>query len=335
MKFDLGKRMLDAHNTRHPNNTKGKYLPMWFKNILFYRFTKPFELSSEDLETRLKQSPFTPCGANDTYQLGWSSPLKQNSEQLVHITQNYWMLCLQKQERILPSSVVNEQVQEKVEEIEQEQHRKVTRKEKAELKEEITSLLLPRSFTRTNRYYAYICPDKGYMVLNTASAKVADELTSYLRKTIGSLPVRMPVVKQAPSSVMTHWVTKDSSLPPHITLGYECELTSNGEEKGSIKYKGLELDQEQIEQQIQSGMEVTKLAVEWQENVTFLLGADLTIKRIKFGDMLQEQLDDANAEDAASAFDAGFSIMAMEFDRLIPDILNAFGGEDTSAIIEE
>jgi recombination associated protein RdgC len=307
---------------------------MWFKNILFYRFTKPFDVSSETLESQLTESPFKPCGANDIYQLGWSSPLQKHSDQLVHVCQDYWMICLQKQERILPSSVVNEQVQEKINAIEEEQHRKVTRKEKTELKEEITLQLLPKSFTKTSRHFAYLCPSKGYMVINTSSAKLADEFTSYLRKTIGSLPIKFPAVKQAPSSVMTHWVTKDASLPAELTLGYECELTSNGDEKGSIKYKGLELDQKQIEEQIQSGMEVTKLALDWRESVSFLLGSDLSIKRIKFGDLLQEQLDDSNAEDAASQFDAGFSIMSMEFDRLIPDILNAFGGEDTSAVIE-
>lgn len=307
---------------------------MWFKNILFYRFTKPFELSSEALETKLSESPFKPCQSNDVYQLGWASPLQKHSEQLVHVCQEYWMICLQKQERILPSSVVNEQVQEKVNEIEEQQHRKVTRKEKTELKEEITLQLLPKAFTKTSRHFAYLCPSKGYMVINTSSAKLADEFTSYLRKTIGSLPIKFPAVNQAPSSVMTHWVTKDASLPAELTLGYECELTSNGEDKGSIKYKGLELDQDQIEQQIQSGMEVTKLALDWRESISFLLGSDLSIKRIKFGDLLQEQLDDSNAEDAASSFDAGFSIMSLEFDRLIPDILNAFGGEDTSAVIE-
>jgi len=308
---------------------------MWFKNILFYRFTKPFELSSEELENKLNEAPFKPCGANDTYQLGWSSPLQKHSEQLVHVNLNYWMICLQKQERILPSSVVNEQVQEKVNEIEEQQHRKVTRKEKAELKEEITNTLLPRSFTRTSRHYAYLCPSKGYMVINTSSAKVADELTSFLRKTIGSLPIRLPAVKQAPSSVMTHWVTDPDSLPNFLELGYECELTSNGEDKGSIKYKGLELDQDQIEQQIKSGMEVTKLAVDWRESISLLLGADLSVKRIKFGDMLQDQLEDSNSEDAASTFDAGFTIMTAEFDKLIPEILEAFGGEDTSAVIED
>jgi len=307
---------------------------MWFKNILFYRFTKPFDVSSETLESQLATSPFKPCEANDIYQLGWASPLQKNSEQLVHVCQHYWMICLQKQERILPSSVVNEQVQEKVNEIEEEQHRKVTRKEKTELKEEITQQLLPKSFTKTTRHYAYLCPSKGYLVINTASAKLADEFTSYLRKTIGSLPIRFPAVNQAPSSVMTHWVTKDASLPAEFSLGYECELTSNGEEKGSIKYKGLELDQKQIEQQIQSGMEVTKLALDWRDSLSFILGSDLTIKRLKFSDMLQEQLDDSQAEDAAAQFDAGFSIMSLELDRLIPEILNAFGGEDTSAVIE-
>ena len=315
-------------------NTQGKKTTMWFKNILLYRFTKPFETSNETLETLLAESPFKPCGLTETNQLGWSNPL-QKSEQFVHVAQNYWMICLQKQERILPSSVVNEQVQEKVNEIEEQQHRKVTRKEKTELKEEITLQLLPKSFTRTSRHYAYLAPDKGYMIINTASAKVADELTSLLRKSVGSLPIRIPSVNQAPNSVMTHWVTEDNALPEHFTLGYECELTSNGDEKGSIKYKGLELDQDQIDQQIKSGMEVSKLAVEWRETMTFILGTDLSIKRIKFGDMLQEQLSDSNAEDAAAQFDAGFAIMTHEFDKLIPEIFEAFGGEDTSAIIDE
>ena len=50
---------------------------------------------------------------------------------------------------------------------------------------------------------------------------------------------------------------------------------------------------------------------------------------------MQEKLDDSGAEDAASKFDAGFAIMSMEFDRLIPEILEAFGGEDKSAVVEE
>lgn len=307
---------------------------MWFKNLYIYRFTKPFEMGFESLDTALSQAQFKPCGPHDTYQLGWSSPLGKNSEALVHVTDKYWMVCLTKQEKILPSSVVNEQVNERAELIEQEQHRKVSRKEKSELKEQITIELMPKAFVRTSAYYAYICPLGGYMVVNTSSAKVADEVTSYLRKTLGSLPVRPIEVNQSPAQVMTQWLTDDTTVPQALTLGLECELKTTGEEKGQIKYKGLDLDIEQIQQHITSGMMVEKVSASWADKIEFMLQTDLTLKRLKFTDLVQEKFDDTNAEGAAEKFDASFAIMASEIDLLIPELLEAFGGEDRSAIIE-
>ena len=73
----------------------------------------------------------------------------------------------------------------------------------------------------------------------------------------------------------------------------------------------------------------------WEENISFMMNEDLSIKRLKFGDVMQEQLDDSGADDAASKFDASFAIMSMEFSKLLPAILDAFGGEDKSAVIEE
>jgi recombination associated protein RdgC len=308
---------------------------MWFKNLYIYRFTKPFDTTSDALEEQLSTAAFTPCGANDVYQLGWSSPLGKLSESLVHVADKYWMLCLTKQEKILPSSVVNEQVNERAELIEETQHRKVSRKEKTELKEQVTIELMPKAFARTNKYYAYLCPSKGYMVINTASAKTADEVTSYLRKTIGSLPVRPIEVKQSPATVMTQWLNRDTNPPGYFEPGLECELCTSGDEKGVVKYKGIDLDIEQIEQHIQSGMQVDKLALTWRENISFLLSTDLTVKRMKFSDLVQEKFDDTNAEDAAAKFDASFAIMAAEVDNLIPELIEAFGGEERSAIVEE
>ena len=308
---------------------------MWFKNLYIYRFSKPFELNPEELETALSASTFSPCGPHDSYQLGWSSPLGKNSESLVHVTDKYWMINLCKQEKILPSSVVNEQVAIKAEEIEAAQHRKVSRKEKSEIKEQVTIELMPKAFVRTNSFYAYLCPSDGYMVINTSSAKVADEVTSYLRKTIGSLPVRPIEVNQSPAAVMTKWLNNDATPPEAFNPGLETELKTTGEDKGTVKYKGLELDIEQIQQHIQSGMLVEKLALTWRENIDFMLSTDLTIKRLKFSDLVQEKFDDTNAEDAASKFDASFAIMAAEIDLLIPDLIDAFGGEDRSAIVQE
>ncbi|TNC82554.1 MAG: recombination-associated protein RdgC [Oleiphilus sp.] len=308
---------------------------MWFKNLTLYRFTKPFDVQPEQLEEQLSEALFKPCSANDIYQIGWVAPLGNKSENLIHVSDKFWMLCLCKQERILPSSVVNEQVQERCEEIENSQSRKVSRKEKSELKEQVTIELMPKAFTRTIHYFAYICPRDGYMVVNTASAKVADELTSFLRKTIGSLPIRPIEVNTSPSAVMTHWLAGKEKLSEHFELGVECELVSGGEEKAAVKYKGMDLDIEQIEQHIESGMLVDKLTLAWRENINFLLSSDLTIRRLKFSDLVQEKFDDIDTDDKASRFDASFSIMAMEIDQLIPDILDMFGGEDRSAILDK
>ena len=61
----------------------------------------------------------------------------------------------------------------------------------------------------------------------------------------------------------------------------------------------------------------------------------MAVKRLKFSDLVQEKFDDTNAEDAAAKFDASFAIMAAEVDNLIPELIEAFGGEDRSAIVTE
>ena len=82
-------------------------------------------------------------------------------------------------------------------------------------------------------------------------------------------------------------------------------------------------------------MEVTKLALTWDNNVSFVLDEEMGIRRLKFGETLQDQLDDVDVDDAAAKFDAAFTLMTLELAKLIPGLLEAMGGEDRSAIVEE
>ena len=66
------------------------------------------------------------------------------------------LLKLKREEKLLPSTVVREQVDEKVAVIESEQGRKVYRKERLNLKDEIVQDCLPRAFTRSTYVHAYI-----------------------------------------------------------------------------------------------------------------------------------------------------------------------------------
>ncbi|MEO9589205.1 MULTISPECIES: recombination-associated protein RdgC [Marinobacter] len=308
---------------------------MWFRNARVFRFTKPFEITAEALEEKLQEDAFKSCGPQETSRQGWVSPMGKHSDLLVHSAGGYHLIALRKEEKLLPASVIKELVDEKAEMIEAEQHRKVRRKEKDELKEEVTLEMLPRAFSKNRRCYAYLAPADGVLVVDAGSSKQAEDLASTLRKSLGSLPVRPPAVEQAPAFTFTGWLNESIDLPASIELGNECELKDTSEDGGVVRCKGLDLQGDEIRSHLDAGMQVTKLSVTWDDSLSFVLDEELGIRRLKFGDTLQEKLDDVDADDAAARFDAAFSLMTLELARLIPGLLEALGGEDRSAIVEE
>lgn len=307
---------------------------MWFRNARVFRFTKPFDITPEELEEKLAADAFKPCGPQETTRHGWVSPLGKNSEMLVHSAGGYHLVALRKEEKLLPGPVVKELVDEKAEVIEQEQGRKLRKKEKDELKEEVMLEMLPRAFSRNRRSYAYLAPADGVLVVDAGSAKQAEDLASALRQSLGSLPVRPPALEQAPAFTFTGWLNESIDLPGAIELGTECELKDPSEDGGVVRCKGLDLRADEIQNHLEAGMQVTKLSLTWDENVSFVLDEEFGIRRLKFGETLQEKLDEVDSDDAAAKFDAAFSLMTLELARLIPGLLEALGGEDRSAIVE-
>lgn len=308
---------------------------MWFRNARVFRFTKPFDISAEALEEKLQGDAFKPCGPQETSREGWVPPLGKHSEQLVHSANGYHLIALRKEEKILPGSVVKEVVEERAEAIELEQGRKVRRKEKDEIKEQVLLEMLPQAFSKNRRCYAYLAPQDGVLVVDAGSAKQAEDLASTLRKSLGSLPVRPPVVQQAPAFTFTGWLNQTVDRPAQLVLGNECELKDPSEDGGVVRCKGLDLQADEIRNHLDAGMQVTKLAVTWEDNVSFLLDEELGIRRIKFGDTLQDQLDGVDSDDAVARFDAAFTLMTLELSRMIPGLLEALGGEDRSAIVDD
>lgn len=308
---------------------------MWFRNARIYRFTKPFSVDVTELEAKLEEDAFKPCGSQDTFRQGWVSPLGRHGQLKVHSANGYHLVALRKEEKVLPAAVIKEAVTEQVEQIEAEQMRKVARKEKEEIKEQLTQEMLPRAFTKSRRTFAYLAPQDGFMIVDTASDKQAEEIATTLRKAIGSLPIRPPALEQAPAFTFSGWLNETIDIPSAITLGDECELKDTGEEGGVVRSKGIDLMGDEIRNHLNAGMQVTKLSLTWDDNVSFVLDEELTLRRLKFGETLQEKLDDIDADDAAAKFDASFTLMTLELAQMIPSLLEALGGEDRSAIVDE
>ncbi len=124
-----------------------------------------------------------------------------------------------------------------------------------------------------------------------------------------------------------------SHMTPRIWLRhlYSSKAAQDG---GVVRCKGLDLQGDEMRSHLEAGMQATRVALTWEDSVSFVLDEELGIRRLKFGETLQEKLDDVDADDAAARFDASFSLMTLELARLIPGLLEALGGEDRSAIVD-
>lgn len=281
-------------------------------------------INAEELAQRLSSKPFVPCRPAQPLSTGWVPALADAAESLVHAAGPYWLARLQREEKLLPTTVVRDEVNNRVSQIQIAESRKVYRKEKLQLTDDVMQDLMPRAFTRSKAIEALIEERAGWIWVNNASAPRGEDLVSALREAIGSLPVVLPVTRKNPAVVMSDWVLHDN-LPEGFALGTEADLVEPGEDGGVVRARSMMLDCDEIRSHIESGKQVQRLALEWQGRLSFVLGADLVIRRLKFS----EELVGANEElkdDFLARRDADFLMMSEAIAELWPVILQAFGG---------
>ncbi|QLF92702.1 recombination-associated protein RdgC [Pseudomonas sp. ABC1] len=301
---------------------------MWFRNLLVYRLTQDIPLDAETLETALASKPARPCASQELSTYGFVAPFGKGADApLVHLSNGFLLVSTRKEERILPGSVVRDALKEKVDEIEAEQMRKVYKKERDQLKDDIVQTFLPRAFIRKSGTFAAIAPEQGLILVDASSAKKAEDLLSTLREAIGSLPVRPLSVKIAPSATLTQWVKTQEAATDFYVLD-ECELRDTHEDGGVVRCKRQDLTSDEIQQHLDAGKQVTQLSLAWQDKLSFILDDKLVIKRLRFEDLLQEQAEQDGGEDALSQLDASFTLMMLTLVQFLPSLFEALGGEE-------
>jgi recombination associated protein RdgC len=295
-----------------------------FKNARIYRLEDAAAVDLNGLEERLGERRFRPCGPLEVATLGWQPSLGGGTEALAHVVNGCALLCARRQERLLPSSVVAEALDERVAELEDRESRSVGRAERRRLREAVLVEMLPRAFLRSRQVRAYLDTVAGWMVVDAASEKAADELGSLLRESLGSLPVRPPRPERPAVSLLTQWVT-EGRVPDGLTLGDECELRDARDERSVVRCRGQDLAGEEISTHLRAGKQVVKLALDWQDRLSFVIQEDLSLKRLRFADSLIEEAVEPEAEDEAARSDAEFAIMALELRELLGHLDSLFG----------
>lgn len=302
----------------------------FFKNLMIYRLSRDVvtvrDGETDELARQLEVFQFTPCASQDMAKAGWVPPLGQRSDQLFHLVNNQLLLEIRRDEKILPKQVIATELNSKVEKLEASQGRRLKKTEKDSLRDEVIHSLLPRAFTRSSTIRIWLNLNDSLVMVDTSSAKRAEDSLALLRKTLGSLPV-VPLTMETPIELtLTEWV-RGATVPAGITLGEEAELKAVLADGGIGRFKKQELSSDEILTHLDAGKLVTQLALNWQDRIQFTLTDYGTLKRLKFADELIEQNDDIDREDVAQRFDADFILMTGELGSLTNNLITELGGE--------
>lgn len=299
---------------------------MWFKNLQVYKLTDALALSPEQLEEQLGERTLRECGPQEPRTLGWVSPLAQQVEAtdapLVQRAAGCLIISMGSEERLLPASVVREELEERILIAEQKDGRKPTRKEKTALKEEIEFELMPKAFTRRKSLRLLIDPVDGWVIVDSAAAGKSEEMLSLLRETIGTLKVLPMQQGDVLMDAMTLWLKGVGELPAGLDIGFDVELRETGEDNGVIRCANFNLQGDEVQNALNMGRVVSKMGFVWQERLSFVLNDKAAFMRLKFLDKLQEQLDEAEPDSREIEFDTIMTLMMGE----IRPLLNGLSG---------
>jgi recombination associated protein RdgC len=297
-----------------------------FKNVMMYRLLSPWTVTPAQLEAAMEPARYVECAGSQEKAVGWVEPRKVANGPLVEVVGGQWILKLMVETKVLPASVVKRRAQEQLAQIEATTGRKPGKKEAREILDDARMSLMPMAFTKQGATMIWIDPQAALLVLDAGSQGRADEVMTNLVQAIEGFSVQLINTQVSPAASMAQWLaTKEA--PQGFTVDRECELKASDESKAVVRYTRHALDTDEVTEHIAMGKMPTRLAMTWNDHVSFVLTEALQLKKVSVLDVVFEAASALASDKKDDNFDGDVAIATGELQKLIPDLLEALGGE--------
>lgn len=303
---------------------------MWFNNALLFRYE--FDMSV-DIGTLLAEEALKPCPPHARFTFGW---LPVYDDCFAQEVAGATLICMGKEERVLPRSVIHREMEERVSAQEAQLLRPLKRSEKSQMAEEVEFELLPKAFCLQKRTQALFDSKTNHLIINTSSQTQAEHLTSLLRKSLPGLRIEPIPYSDHLSSNFAEWITTPASIPASFQLGSDCLLFSPDDEKKRFNCKGYELPAEEVLSLLTQGLKPADISVQWDERVQLTLTKEFTLKRIKCLDILVDAFHDLKElDEEAQERDAALTMLAGELRAIIAALFSYFDKKPSTRKVSE
>ncbi|OCG08898.1 hypothetical protein A9G13_02215 [Gilliamella sp. wkB178] len=288
---------------------------MFFKKLIVYQFNNDSTINNLNNEILTKLS-FTPCGPLDSIKQGFVSVTDDDLLKLD--IQGHSLLKVRTESKIIPSSVIKKKTSERIEHLEQQFGRKVTRSEKQTLKDEVIADLLSVAFTKDQYTYIWINHQDQFIAIETSSFKVAENILSLIRKELGQLSLTPLHTEKPVAPFFKGWVLNDSS-PTNFFILNDAVLTDPLESNGKIKLIDENLTADEVKSYLNSGREIKSLSFSYQQRTVFTVNTELVFSKINYSSEMLDENCDISPDDKAKRIEADFYLVANELTKLIND----------------
>lgn len=303
---------------------------MWFKNITLLTLPDDFDIGLPELEHALAARPLRSPGPLEMETRGFVSPFARDDAAMTHSvhfgrpfggyeSDNHCgecvLLCLGEDSRVLPASVLNEALAERIKDHQAKTGRRPGKRLRNQFREAVLGELLPRAFVKHSRTAAYLDLRRNLLVVDTASDSAAEAVATALRDALGSFPARPLFCEASATLLMSEWLIA-GQLPEGFEFGDECELKDPSDHAMVARFRNHDLTAEEVVEHARCGKQVTQLGLIFDGRIGFVLDAKLKLRKLRFLDVVAEQIDTQDGADADQILDAEFALMSLELRRL-------------------
>lgn len=290
---------------------------MWFRNLTLYVLPS-FTIPADVLAAQLAKTPFSSCESYNDFSSGWG---EAREGQFVYTVDGEHLIALNTEKKVLPGAVVKQEVARRANAFTKERGHKPNKRQRKEIKEDAIIDLLPKAFGIQKAIRVWVSPKRGLLAIDTASGKQADMIAvSFLRALEVPLNMRPLRFTRDPVAAMTDWIAM--APPDGFTADDDTTFSASGRSNASVKYSNVALPDDEARRQIEGGKQVTRLAMSWDDKVSFVLTGSGVLRRVSALDVLMA----SKKEDDAETFAADFLLMTGTYGDMIAELTEALDG---------
>ena len=292
-----------------------------FRNVRYYRLESDWPDSEKALSKQLEKAAFTPCGPLTERSSGWVPVDPDTGNFLARRINAADLLKLRSQSRVLPHSVIAEELESRIEDFRNRMQEAPSPREKRRMKAETRDELLPKAMLKSDKVWGYVDLKEKVIGVDAAQSTAAERFIRRLSAPFDGLKIRPLQYRQPVNELLIKIFLGDA--PEQFALGRECRMQDAADGGSIVRWSNFDLSDSTIRNHVAGGMHLTHLAIEYDNVMGCVLDENGVISKLRFLGMDDDSEED---NDPLARLDAEFVLISGTLRKFLGDTKKLLGG---------